>query len=171
MRWRCCDWRRSRRWRWTLRAAGGALVTDRSEFLLALEVFIQTNGQVLDDVILHLKAPLEFHDQIVVRRANLIVDIDTFAVLGNAIGELACAPMLGFFDLGALVAAGVFNRVLDFLDFVFRCGRTNDKNQVVQTFFHGSSFLAFHGGVNPPLQNRPPRRANATTTAKPKNRA
>jgi len=97
----------------------------------------------LDDVVLNFEAALEFHDQIVVRSADLVVDVDAFAVLGNFVSELAGAPMFGLFDLGAFVAAGVLNRVLHFLDFVFRRGRTNDKNQVVQTFFHGSSFL-FH---------------------------
>jgi hypothetical protein len=48
--------------------------------------------------------------------------------------------VLGLFDLAALFGAGGFDHVLDFLDFVLRCGRTDDKNQVVQTIFHVSSF-------------------------------
>src|SRR5258708_33869029 len=145
MRWR---WRRSNRsrsrwWRRrrALRTARGALVANRSELLLTLKVFVKTNGQVLDDVVLNFEAALEFHDQIVVRSADLVVDVDAFAVFGNFVSELASAPMLSLFDLGAFVTAGMLNRVLHFLDFVFRRGRTDDKNQVVQTFFHGSSFL------------------------------
>src|SRR5712675_1253793 len=128
------SWRRCRHW--TLGAAGSTLIANRRELLLAFEVFVKTNGQVLDDVVLHFEAAFEFHDQIVVRSADLVVDVDAFAVLGNFVSELASAPMLGLFDLGAFVAAGVLHRVLHFLDFVFWRGRTDDKNQVVQTFFH-----------------------------------
>src|ERR1700745_1075879 len=151
MRWRGGNG--SRRRRRTLRTPGGALVTNSRKFFLTFEVFVEANGQILDDVVLHLEAALEFDDQIVVRSADLIIDVDAFAVFGNAVSELARAPVLGLFDLGTLIAAGVFNRVLDFLDFVFRRRRTNDKNQVVQTFFHGSSFLTA-GAHTPQLQHK-----------------
>jgi hypothetical protein len=57
------------------------------------------------------------------RGANLEIDVDALAMLGNAVGQLAGAPVLALFDLGALFGAGVLDRVLDFLDFVFRGGR------------------------------------------------
>jgi len=107
-----------------------------AELLLALEVFVETNGQILDDVVLNLEATFEFHDQIVVRSANLIVDVDAFAVFGNAVSELARAPVLGLFDLAALFGDGMLDGAENLLDFLFRRGRAGDENQIVQTFFH-----------------------------------
>src|SRR5260370_25077922 len=109
-------------------------------------MLIETDGQVLDDHVLHAKAALELGDQLVVRGANLLVDVDALAMLGDAIGELARAPVLGLFNLAALFGAGVLDAGEDFLDFVFRRGRANDEDQIVQTLFHVmTSFLLFPG--------------------------
>src|SRR5262245_42405073 len=130
-----------RRWSWALRTARGALFANRRQFLLPLDVFVETDGQILDDRILHAETALDFVNQFAAVRADLEIDVDSFAMLGDAIGQLARAPVLGLFDLAALFRAGNFDGVLRFLDFLFRRCRTNDKNQVVQTIFHVSSFL------------------------------
>jgi hypothetical protein len=66
-----------------------------------------------------------------VRSANLLVNVDAFAMLGDAIGELARAPMLSLFDFAALFGASVLDAGEDLFDFVFRGGRAGDENQIV----------------------------------------
>src|SRR5262249_38196948 len=84
-------------------------------------------------------------DELGVGGANLEINVDAFAVLGDAVSKPARAPVLGLFDFAALFRAGDFDGVLRFLDFLFRRCRTDDKDQIVQTVFHVSSFLP-HGG-------------------------
>ena len=77
--------------------------------------------------------------------ANLLVDVNSFAVFSNAIGQLARAPMFGLLDFRAFFRASRLNAGEDLLDFVFRCGRTRDKNQIVQTLFHDDPLSFFSG--------------------------
>src|SRR5260370_35065835 len=80
------------------------------------------------------------------RSANLLIDIDAFAMLGHAISKLARAPMFRLFNLADLFRAGVLHGGKDFLDFVFRRRGTHDEDQIVQTLLHGmTSFLLFPG--------------------------
>src|SRR5438045_4301303 len=95
------------------------------------------------------------------RGADFLVNVDTFAVLGHAIGELARAPVLGLLDLAALFRAGVFDDREDFLDLVFRRRRPHDKNQIVITLFHDDLFPFTPGAqpgkiVSTPLPALPP---------------
>src|SRR6266849_3160670 len=83
------------------------------------------------------------------RGANLLIYVDAFAMLGDAVGELARAPMLGLFNLAALFRAGVLDAGEDFLDFVFRRGGANDENQIVQTLFHVMTFFLLFPGAWP----------------------
>src|SRR3954462_395510 len=128
---------RRRRSRWgAARPPSRTLLPLVREFLLPLQVFVETHGQILDNHILHPEAPLELSDKVVVCGANLLIHIDTFAVLGHAIREFARAPMLGLFNLAGLLLASVFDAGEDLLDFVFRRGGPDDEDQIIQTFFH-----------------------------------
>src|SRR5262249_49510608 len=120
-----------RRRRGTLRAARGTLFANGRQFLLALDVFVEPDGQILDNRILHAQTTFNFVDQLAVRGANLEVNVDAFAVLGDAVSKPARAPMLGLFDFAALFRAGDLDSVFGFLDFLLRRCRTNDKDQIV----------------------------------------
>src|SRR5262249_3611107 len=72
---------------------------------------------------------------------NLLVYVHAFAMLGHAISQLTRAPMLGFLDLAALLGASMLDHRQDLLDLVLRCCRPRDKDQIVQTLFHGCLFL------------------------------
>src|SRR5262249_37428733 len=89
---------------------------------------------------LHAQAALQLGDQLAVRRADLLVHVDAFAMLVDAIGQLARAPMLGLFDLAAFFLAGVLDHAKDLLDLVLRRCRPDDENQVVVTLFHMDLF-------------------------------
>src|SRR4029077_4598545 len=99
----------NRRLRYAARTAGGALLVFVREFLLALQLFVETNGLVLDDRVLHAEAPLEFVYQFAVIGAQLLIDVNAFAVFGDLVGELARAPVLGLFDLAALFGDGMLD--------------------------------------------------------------
>src|SRR5579885_898914 len=131
---------RSRR---AARAARGTAFAALAEFLLPLDVLIEPHGLILNDGILHAETPLELGDEFAVSRANLLIEVDSFAMLGDAIGEFARAPILRLFDLGVLFRASVLDGRKHTLDLVFRRGRASDKDQVVQTLFHDGlvSFL------------------------------
>src|SRR5712671_2547347 len=120
-------------WRGSWGCGHGTLVT---ELLLALEIFVEAHGQILDDYVLHTQAALELGDQLVVRGADLLIDVDALAMLGYAISELSRAPVLGLFNFAALFGAGVLDGGEHFLDFVFRRGGADDEDQIVQTLFH-----------------------------------
>ena len=109
----------------------GALVAAAGEFLLPLQVLIQTDRQIFDHRVLHAEAPLELGDQLAVRGFDLEIHIHAFAVLGHAVGELARAPLLDFFDLAALLGAGVLERGDDFLDLLLRRRGPADEDQIV----------------------------------------
>src|SRR5207344_1657277 len=110
---RCGSWSRSRsrdrRGRAAARTPRGALFALSAELLLALQIFVEAHGQVLDDDVLHAQTALEFGDQLAVIRANLLVDVNALAVLGHAISELARAPVLGLLNLAALFRASVLD--------------------------------------------------------------
>src|SRR5271154_4921828 len=133
---RCC-----RRCRSAARTPRGALLALVDEFFLPLQILIETHGQILDDRVLHAQTPLEFGDQLGMRGANLLVNVNPFAVLGHAIGQLARSPVLGLLDLRALLRARVLDARENFLHFVFRGSRPRDENQIVQTLFHDDLFF------------------------------
>src|SRR5580765_2901762 len=101
-----------------LRAPRGTLFAPRRQLLLALDVFVEADGQVLDDRILYAEPAFNFVNQFAVIRADLEINVDAFAMLGHAVGELTGTPVLGLFDLAALFRAGDFYCVLRFLDFL-----------------------------------------------------
>src|SRR2546430_13998347 len=74
------------------------------------------------------------------RGANLLVHVNAFAMLVDAIGQLARPPLLGLLHLAALFRAGVLHHAEYLLDVLFRRGRSNDENQIVITLFHGDLF-------------------------------
>src|SRR5258706_10402194 len=129
--WVCGCWCRSWGCGGAARATGCAHGTLVAEFLLALEIFVEAHGQILDDYVLHAEASLELGNQLMVRGADLLIDVDALTMLGYAIGELSRAPVLGLFDFAALFGAGVLDGGEHFLDFVFRRGGTDDEDQIV----------------------------------------
>src|SRR5271165_1641049 len=133
-----------RRRRRAARTARGALLAAIAQLLLQLQIFVEANGQILDDHVLYAETALQLGHQLAVRGANLLIDVDAFAVLGHFVSQFAGAPMFGLLDLGALFRAGVLNPADDFLDVLFRSRRASDKNQIVQSFlFHVTSSLSF----------------------------
>src|SRR5262249_2292140 len=136
----------SRGCRRTARAPRCTLLTLFNQFLLPLQIFIEANRHVLDDGVLHVQTALELRDQFAVRRANLLVVIHPFAVLGHAVGQLSRAPVFALLDLRTLIRAGVFDRVQHLLNLVFRRRGTRDKNQIVQTLFHSSLVSSSYSG-------------------------
>src|SRR5438034_5739804 len=67
------------------------------------------------------------------RGANLLVHVNAFAMLVDAIGQLARPPLLGLLHLAAFFRAGVLHHAEYLLDVLFRRGRSNDENQIVIT--------------------------------------
>src|SRR5262249_40918336 len=83
------------------RTPRGALLAFVRKLLLALQLFVEANGLILDDRVLHAQPSLQFVHQFAVVRPHLVVDVDAFAVLGHLVGQLARAPVLGLLDLAA----------------------------------------------------------------------
>src|SRR5258707_10646098 len=148
--------RGGRRWRSAARTPRGALLALPHQLLLPLQIFIEPYRQILDDHVLYAQPPLEFGDQLAVVRPDLLVHVNSFAVLGHAVSQLARAPVLGLLDFAALFGARVLDARENFLDLLLRCCRPGDKDQVVQTLFHdclvsllfqaqcpGKSFISF----------------------------
>ena len=131
--------------RYAARTASGTLLTLVRKLFLALQLFVEANGLILDDRVLNAEPALELVNELTVIGAHLLVDIDAFAVLGDFIGQLARAPVLGLFDLAALFGDGMLDGREDLLDFLFRRCRAGDENQIVQTFFMMTSFLPVPG--------------------------
>src|ERR1700675_418045 len=146
--------RGNRWWRDAARTAGGALLALMRKLFLALQFFVEAHSLILDDRVLHAETPFEFVDKLAVIGAHLLVDVNTFAVLGDFVGELARAPVLGLFDLAALFGDGMFDGGEDLLDFVFRCRRAGDENQIVQTFFHDDLVSSCSGRLAREKQNQ-----------------
>src|SRR2546430_2027245 len=143
--WRCRRWCGSR---CAARTPRGALLALLRKLLLALQILVQPYRLILDHRVLHAQTALQLGNQLTMRGADFLVNVDTFAVLGHAIRELACAPVLGLLDLAAFFRAGVLDDREDFLDLVFRRRRPHDKNQIVITLFHDDLF-PFTPGTQP----------------------
>src|SRR5258708_11243480 len=131
---------RGNRLRYAARTARGAQLALVRKLFLALDFFVETNGLVLDDRVLHAEAPLELVNQFAVIGSHLLIDVNAFTVLGDLVGELARAPVLCLFDLAALFGDGMLDGAENLFDFLFRRGRAGDENQIVQTFFHDDLF-------------------------------
>src|SRR5260370_6914154 len=144
--------RRCRRWRRRLRGAArtprGACVALQRKFFLALKIFIQPHGLVFDHVVLHAQTALQLGNQLSVRGPDFLVNIDAFAVLGHAIGKLACSPVLSLLDLAALFRASMLDDREHFLNLILRRRRPHNKNQIVITLFHDGLF-PFAPGAQP----------------------
>src|SRR6267143_1057384 len=136
---RCRCWRGSRCG--AARTPRRALLTLERNFFLALQIFVQSHGLILDHVVLHAQTALQLGDQFAVRGADFLVHVNSFAVLGHAVRELSRAPVLGLFDLAAFFRDGVLDDRQHFLDLVFRRRRAHDKNQIVITLFHDDLFF------------------------------
>src|SRR5271169_4911309 len=79
---------RRRSWRSdAARTARGALLALVRKLFLTLELFVEADGLILDDHVLDAKTALEFVDQFAVVGADLVVDVDAFAVFGHLVGE------------------------------------------------------------------------------------
>src|SRR6202022_1991524 len=146
--------RRNRCWNWrgrcsTLWTARRALLAFAAEFLLPLNIFVEPYGHVLDHDVLHAQAAFEFRDQFSVFGADLLIDVNSFAMLGHAIGQLPRTPMLGLLDLSVLLRNGMLERGEHLLDVFFRGCRPHDENQVVQTFLHIDLVSLFCPGASP----------------------
>ena len=128
---------RRRRGRLLTRAAAGAALPMVHQFLLALQFLVETDRLILDDGVGNFQAPLEFLDDVALRAANRPYRRRTLAVLRHAIGQAARAPLLGLLDLAAVLGGGMLEGGHNLGDFVLRRGRTADKDQIVQAFFHG----------------------------------
>src|SRR6266581_2229953 len=70
LRSRC--WRRCRRRGGAARTPCGALLALQRKLLLALQIFVEPDGLVLDDRVLHAEAAFQFGNQFAVRGANLL---------------------------------------------------------------------------------------------------
>src|SRR5579859_5718766 len=149
------------------RTPRGALFALSAELFLALQVFVEAHGQILDDHVLDAEAAFELRDEVSMTGANLLVDVNALAMLGHAIGELARAPVLGLLDLSALFRAGVLDAGNHFLDFVLRRGRPRDKNQIVQAFFHDDLFPHCADGIGGTTKSIPGNRAKNCFTLFP----
>src|SRR5258707_13760719 len=135
---RCCRRRR----RGAARTPSGTLLALQRKLFLGLQIFVQTPRLVFDHHVLHAQAALQLGNQLAVRGANLLVHVNTFAVFGHAISQLARAPLLGLFHLAAFFRAGVLDHGKNFLDLLFRRCRTDDEHQIVMTLFHDDLFLS-----------------------------
>src|SRR6266478_2781690 len=123
------------------RTPRGALLALLRKFLLALQVFVQSHGLILDHRVLHAQTALQLGNQFTVVRADFLVHVDAFAVLGHAIGKLPRAPVLGLLDLAAFFRDGVLDDREDFFNLLFRRRRPHDENQIVVTLFHDDLFF------------------------------
>src|SRR5882672_2480501 len=123
------------------RTPRGALLALLRKFLLALQVFVQPHGLIFDHRVLHAQTALQLGNQFTVVRADFLVHVDAFAVLGHAIGKLPRAPMLGLLDLAAFFRDGVLDDREDFFDLLLRRRRPHDENQIVVTLFHDDLFF------------------------------
>src|SRR5467141_373144 len=130
------------------RTPRGALLALLRKFLLALQVFVQPHGLILDHRVLHAQTALQLGNQFTVVRADFLVHVDAFAVLGHAIGKLPRAPVLGLLDLAAFFRDGVLDDREDFFNLLFRRRRPHDENQIVVTLFHDDLF-PFTPGAQP----------------------
>jgi len=106
------------------------------EFLLALQIFVQTNGLIFNNGVGNFQAPLELLDNVALRAAKDHVYEKTLAMFRHAIGQPARAPLLGFLDFAAVFGGGMLECRHDLADFFLRRSRPADENQVVQTLFH-----------------------------------
>src|SRR5690348_727519 len=136
LRSRCCRRRR----RGPARTPRGALLALLRKLLLPLQILIQTDGLILDDHVLHAEAALQLSNQLAVRGANLLVHVNAFTVLVDAIGQLARAPLLGLLDLAASLLTSVLDQRQNRLAFLIRRCRTDDENQVVIPLFQDDLF-------------------------------
>src|SRR6266851_3538063 len=136
----------------TARTPRGALLALLRKLLLALQIFIQPHGLILDHVVLHAQAAFQLGNQFAVRGADFLVNVNAFAVLGHAVCQLPRAPVLGLFDLAAFFRDGVLDDREDFLDFFFRRRRPHDKNQIVITLFHDDLFFRLTPNESESLQ-------------------
>src|SRR5579875_200853 len=76
------------------------------------------------------------------RRAQQQVYEESVAQFFYAIGQPAHAPFFDFFQLGLLFIHSVLQRGNQFVDIRLRRIRPADKNQIIQSLFHFSSFLS-----------------------------
>src|SRR5689334_10215750 len=123
-----------------LRAARGAAFAAAAQLFLALHFLIEANRQVLDHSVRNAQAPLEFLEQLSVAGTQDHVHVKAFAQFLHAIGEATRAPLFHFFHFRVLFLHGVLQRGDDFIDLRFRRVRPEDEDQIVQSFFHVSSF-------------------------------
>src|ERR1700731_133540 len=142
---RCCRRGGSR---CAARTPRGALLALLRKFLLALQVLVQPHGLILDHRVLHAQAALQLGNQFAVVRADFLVHVNAFAVLGHAIGQFSRAPVLGLLDLAAFFRNGVLDDREDFFDLFFRRRRPHNENQIVVTLFHDDLF-PFTPGAQP----------------------
>src|SRR5713226_9436755 len=75
------------------RTPRGALLPLLRKLFLPLQIFVQAHGLVLDNRVLHAQAALQLGNQLAVRGANFLVNVDAFAVLGYSVGQLSRAPV------------------------------------------------------------------------------
>jgi hypothetical protein len=120
-------------------AAPGAMFAPPGQLLLALQLFVESYGHVLDDGVGDFQPALQFLNELSPAGAEGDVHVEAFALFGHAVGHLARTPLLDLFDLAPVLRDGVLHRRNNFGDFLFRCGRKTDENQIVHAFFHGSS--------------------------------
>src|SRR5437016_3523062 len=104
--WRCRRWCGSR---CAARTPRGALLALLRKLLLALQILVQPYRLILDHRVLHAQTALQLGNQLTMRGADFLVNVDTFALLGHAIRELACAPVLGLLDLAGFFRSGVLD--------------------------------------------------------------
>src|SRR6266852_1283602 len=127
------------------RTPRGALLPLLRKLFLSLQIFVQPHGLILDHRVLHAQAALQLGNQLAVRRANFLVNVDAFAVLGYSVGQLSRAPVLGLLDLPALLGTGVLDNREHLFDLLFRRRRPDDENQIVISFFHDGLFPSLPG--------------------------
>src|ERR1700678_272981 len=120
------------------RPARGALIAVPLQFFLALQLFVEAHGHVLDDRVGDLQAALEFLDHFAVRRFQNHIHEVAFAQFLNAIRHALPSPLGGRFDLRAFFRGGGLERGDDLVDVRFRRIRPANKNQIILTFFHVS---------------------------------
>src|SRR5205807_4172842 len=139
---------RSSRCRLPSRTSRGTFIALLRKFFLALQIFVQPHGLILDHRVLYTQTALQLGNQFAMRGPDFLVNVDAFAVLGHAIGKLPRAPVLGLLDLAALFRASVLDDREDFLDLLFRRRRPDNENQIVITLFHDDLF-PFTPGAQP----------------------
>src|SRR5713101_4201863 len=106
------------------------------ELLLAFQLLVEAHGEVFDHRVGHFQAPLELLDHLALRSAQHQIDVEAFAVLVHAVGQLARAPLLDFLHLAAALGGRLFERGHKLRDFFFRCIGAGDEDQVIQACFH-----------------------------------